>query len=128
MGRDLDESEANALAEKVLAVDSSILHVGVISNSGPPLGGAIKKSLRGKLSSDKKDWEKQALRVAAVMGIIRADDTELSPIESVILIRKEAESLLIRVPDKGVILAVVFEKSRNGLDLNNKIMELLAGN
>jgi|SRR5579872_6122057 len=118
------EQESNDMAGKVLALDTSIMSVGVISDSGIPLGGAIRRDLQGKLSQDKRQWVSRAFRVAAIMGAVRTEDAELSSIKSIELIREESKSLLIRIPKSRVILAVVFDKAKAGSELSDNIRRI----
>src|SRR5579872_4246939 len=117
----MSSSEANALAEKVLALDPAIISVGVISHNGTPLGGAISKSHQSVYSYNPEAWQASSFRAAQIMGSIKADDRVLSPIESIILVRRNSKSLLIWVPQSVVILAVMFQRTTSGSALADKI-------
>jgi len=96
-----DPQKASRLAQKVLALDSSIMSVGVISDQGVPQAGVIRKDLKQKVPEDRRAWEVRASRAAIIIGSLRTDDKDDSPIESVELIRERFKTLLIRIPDKG---------------------------
>ena len=117
--------EASRLAQEVLAVDGEIISVGIISNNGAPLGGAVADVHRHNVSEDPKNWEISAFKAALIMANAKAFDRSSSDVESVVIIRKESKTLFVWMPQYAVILAVVFEKAVNGTNLSNKIRKLL---
>ena len=120
----LEPQEANRLAREVLAVDISIISVGIISNNGAPLGGSVADAHRHSVSEDPKNWEISAFKGALIMANAKAFDRSSSAVESVVIIRKESKTLFIWMPQHAVIIAAVLEKAANGTELSNKIRKL----
>jgi hypothetical protein len=72
----LDELEASNLAEKIVNLDTSILSVGIVSNTGQAIGGYTRSDFRKRFPSEDhwksgvftKLWTAEAFRAATIFG------------------------------------------------------------
>lgn len=129
------ESQSNKetveLATTVADLDPSILSVGIVSNTGEALGGFTREAFRNlnpeedrwKNGTFRDMWGVQAFRSAMIFASARTEEKLLSPLESVILVRKKFNILLLTLlPVKPLIVGVIFEKNCDGQVLSRKIL------
>ena len=125
-------ADAVELATKILDIDDSIIAVGIVSNTGAPLGAKIRPIYQKKLAQKNefydegafpKLWGKQAFRVATMTGSANADPSLLSNLESVAEIREKWSVLMVRIPSREIIISLLAIKRDNLLELTRKIKE-----
>lgn len=120
----MEQSEAEKLAEKILALEDKVILAGVVDERGDVIGGKVNEAYKSRFSDDKKDWELIGSRAAVIMGAVRASDGVLSDIESIVSIRKDSKQLLTWIPDKRVIVAAILPRSVDGGIVSEKIRRL----
>jgi hypothetical protein len=128
----MSTDDAVELATKILEVDDSIISVGIVSNTGVPLGAKVRPIYQKKLAQKNefydqgafpKLWGKQAFRVATITGSANADPLLLSNLESVVEIREKWNVLMVRIPSKEIIISLLTIKRDNLLELTKRIRE-----
>lgn len=125
------KEEAVALAARLLDVENSIIAVGIVSNTGVPLGAKIRPIYQKKLAQSSESfeegafpklWGMQAFRVATMTGSANADPSLLSKLYSVVEIREKWNVLMVPILDKGIIISLLAEKHDNLTELTKKIL------
>jgi hypothetical protein len=131
----MDGVEAANLAEKIVAIDESIYSVGIVSNSGQPLGGYTRPSFRNQNPNESKwdsgsftkVWGTEAFRVAMIFGSASTGEKLLSRLELVVLVREKLKVILFTlIPRYPVIVGLVANKKTNDIELVEKIRSSMA--
>ncbi|MHB1909377.1 MAG: hypothetical protein ACYCQJ_10985 [Nitrososphaerales archaeon] len=130
MTRREDLPDAVKRAHAILELDDSIFAVGIISNSGEPLGAASRESFRKDkfeeqwgLGKFTEKWAAEAFRSATMVASARANEKILSRLEAIIMIREKFNILLLSLlPQEPIIIAALFEKNSDGQILCRKIL------
>jgi hypothetical protein len=124
--------ESVELATSIADLDPSILSVGIVSNTGEALGAFTREAFRRlnigeehwKNGAFREMWGVQAFRSAMIFGSARTEEKLLSPLESVILVRKKFNIMLLTLlPFKPLIVGVIFQKNSDGQILSRKILD-----
>jgi len=119
--RELNENEANVLAQRILESDESILRVGIVSHVGFRLGGATRSIDKKRYEAQKDELEKRALRVGDIMASAKAGDKFLSPTECVILVRRQSKTILCWVARYALIIVITLPRNVPELPLLEKV-------
>ncbi len=109
------------LADKLRGLDPSIQGLSLVDGHGQLLAFSPESHYAGKSAEEKEGWAMAAQRMALLISIAVSHDDSLSPLQSIVLIRKELKEVAVRLPVQDYIAIALVPQSINGAVIASKV-------
>ncbi|MHB8566259.1 MAG: hypothetical protein ACYC7D_00080 [Nitrososphaerales archaeon] len=123
MGNTSFRPEDLELADKVKSIDQMIYGLSIIDKMGQLLAFSPESHYTSKTDSEKQNWAITAQRMALLFSMATEHDKTLTPLEAIVLIRKEVKEVAVPIPGLDIIVVALVPQSINGAVVSSKIRD-----